>query len=617
MPLRMRISGGIFAIMALLMAVAGLAGSASAETVPFQAVPDNLPKPLSDADIDRYRRIFDIQAGTMSKRDDPKWKEADRLIESLDDDLLLGRVLSQRYMHPTGWRSTWPELKAWLDEYNDHPYATRINWLARKRKPKEAAWPKKPKDGYLDGYGRTDRGSHYVAIPATTKGRKAPSKTRSVARQARKHVRSGFPTGARRLLTSENLKYFTAYEEAVLRADIAHGYFIYGKDGEAISQATKAISKAGKSVPQAYWTAGIAAWRKGNVPEAVEYMRQLTEIDNAPARLLSGAGFWASRGALRAGETDKSFRYLEIAARHQDTFYGVLAAEALGQDITLDFSLPELKPGYIQWLYSQPAGRRAFGLLQVGETYHASRELRTLWDEMTVDQQTQTMVLATQTHMAGLAFRTADILRQEQGLEFFAGLYPIPDFETSAPLRVDHGLLLAVMRQESGFNPRARSWAKASGLMQLMPSTAAYIARDRRYRDTKRHRLMVPEENIRLGEDYILYLLGESPVEGDLLRMLAAYNAGPGNLRKWMARVDHGGDGLMLLESLPARETRFYVKNVLTNLWIYRKRLGQDSSIIGAVASGIGADYSPQGAHAEGHTCTLTQLSHRCPVNLE
>jgi soluble lytic murein transglycosylase-like protein len=150
-----------------------------------------------------------------------------------------------------------------------------------------------------------------------------------------------------------------------------------------------------------------------------------------------------------------------------------------------------------------------------------------------------------------------------------------------------------------------------------MPATAAFIARDRRFRDTKRHQLMIPEVNIQLGEDYILHLLDESPVEGDLVRLLAAYNGGPGNLRKWMGKVDHGGDTLMLLESLPSRETRFYVKNVLTNLWIYRKRLGQDASIVGSIASGVEADYNPRGAHAEGYPCQLMRLSDRCLVEAD
>ena len=576
-----------------------------AETLPFEVHNLDLPEPLSDADVKRYQDIFALQQ-------DKKWKQADKLIKALDSDLLLGRVLSQRYLHPTGWRSSYKELSSWLKKYNDHPAASRISWLAKKRKPSKAKAPKAPKKGYLNGYGRSSLGGSYVAIPTTRVGRASPSKTRQIAREIRYKIRSGWPSGGRDLLNKGNLRYLTKYEEAVLRADIAHGYFIYGKDINAIRQARQAIAIAGSKVPVAYWTAGIAAWRSGDIDQALNFFHVLAEDEKASGHLVASAAFWASRGELRNGNAAESFRYLEIAAQHQDTFYGSLAAEALGQDITLDFDLPEVTDSYLNWLKSTPGGMRAFALLQVGETYHASRELRYLWEEMTDDQKVQTMAFAAKTHMAGLSFRTADVIKREQGRVYYGGLYPIPDFEAGAPIRIDQAVLLSVMRQESGFNPRAKSWAKASGLMQLMPATAAFITRDRGYRGNKRHDLMVPAVNIKIGEDYILHLLKEPLIEKDMVKLLAAYNGGPGNLRKWMRKVNHGGDTLMLLESLQARETRFYVKNVMTNLWIYRKRLGQNAVAVSNLAGEGKATYAPFQGQQDNRVCMLTKLNEKC-----
>ena len=102
--------------------------AAHAATLPFEEHNLDLPLPLSAADVERYQQIFALQQ-------DKKWKEADKLIKALDNDLLLGRVLSQRYLHPTGWRSSYKELSSWLKNYNDHPAASRISWLAKKRKP--------------------------------------------------------------------------------------------------------------------------------------------------------------------------------------------------------------------------------------------------------------------------------------------------------------------------------------------------------------------------------------------------------------------------------------------------------------------------------------------------
>ena len=583
----------------------GPLSTAYAETLPFEMNNLDLPEPLSDVDVKRYKDIFALQQ-------DKKWKEADKLIKALDSDLLLGRVLSQRYLHPTGWRSSYKELSSWLKKYNDHPAASRISWLAKKRKPSKAKTPKAPKKGYLNGYGRSSLGGSYIAIPTTRVGRASPSKTRQIAREIRYKIRSGWPSGGRDMLTKGNLRYLTKDEEAVLRADIAHGYFIYGKDINAIRQARQAIAIAGSKVPVAYWTAGIAAWRSGDIDQALNFFHVLAEDEKASGHLVASAAFWASRGELRNGNAAESFRYLEIAAQHQDTFYGSLAAEALGQDITLDFDLPEVTTDYLNWLKSTPGGMRAFALLQVGETYHASRELRYIWGEMTDDQKVQTMAFAAKTHMAGLSFRTADVIRREQGRVYYGGLYPIPDFEAGAPIRIDQAVLLSVMRQESGFNPRAKSWAKASGLMQLMPATAAFITRDRGYRGKKRHDLMVPAVNIKIGEDYILHLLNEPLIENDMVKLLAAYNGGPGNLRKWMRKVNHGGDTLMLLESLQARETRFYVKNVMTNLWIYRKRLGQNAVAVSNLAGEGKATYAPFQGQQDNRVCMLTKLNEKC-----
>ena len=102
----------------------GPLSTAYAGTLPFEVHNLDLPEPLSDADVKRYQDIFALQQ-------DKKWKEADKLIKALDSDLLLGRVLSQRYLHPTGWRSSYKELSSWLKKYNDHPAASRISWLAK------------------------------------------------------------------------------------------------------------------------------------------------------------------------------------------------------------------------------------------------------------------------------------------------------------------------------------------------------------------------------------------------------------------------------------------------------------------------------------------------------
>ncbi len=172
-----------------------------------------------------------------------------------------------------------------------------------------------------------------------------------------------------------------------------------------------------------------------------------------------------------------------------------------------------------------------------------------------------------------------------------AGLYPLPHWQPESGFQVDRALIYAFVRQESRFDPNARSRSGARGLMQLLPSTASYVAGDPRYRRGRLRFLYFPEINLDLGQRYLLYLMGQDAVENDLFRLATAYNGGPGNLAKWQAAMDHRDDPLLFIESLPSRETRFFAERILANLWIYRARLGQPAPSLEALASGQSPTY--------------------------
>ena len=92
-------------------------------------------------DIKIYKQIFSIQSKSIPNKKNCncsiEWKKVDKLIEKIENKILLGTVYADRYLHPTGWRSSYRELKLWLDKYNDHPDAYRIERLALKRNPKK------------------------------------------------------------------------------------------------------------------------------------------------------------------------------------------------------------------------------------------------------------------------------------------------------------------------------------------------------------------------------------------------------------------------------------------------------------------------------------------------
>ena len=547
-----------------------------------------LPTPLSKNDVAQYIQLFDLQRqGNM--------KQATRKMVRLENPFLKGHLLSQRYLHPTAWRSSYAELSAWLKLYYDHPDASRIYWLAKRRKPKNVKDPKSPKTGYLNGYGHAGLYGYLPQIPAVRVGRSAPSRTANVARLVRRAIRRGWPTGALDVLKNpDNKRYLTKAEEGQLRSEIAHAYFIFGVDAKAIREARHAIGVGKSDAWLGYWAGGLAAWRSGQHELAGQFFRSLVDLPKISPGRRSAAAFWAHRVELRAGSASKSVEYLAIAAREVDSFYGVVAREALGQTVRLSFDLPPFDDKFISWLAARPGGQRIFALLQIGKTHLAERELRYLWMEMPTEFHQSAMRLAAEQGMAGLSFRIAEIMRKETGKSWYGALYPHPPFKTD--FTVDEALVWAVSRQESGFNPRAKSRAKAAGLMQLMPATASFIAKDRGYRGRKRHLLFEPEINLKLGQTYLHHLLDEPLIEKSLVRLLAAYNGGPGNLSKWLRNIDHQDDPFLLVESMPARETRYYVKNVISNLGIYRLRFKESAPALNSLAAGTGGIFVPGAA---------------------
>ena len=150
----------------------------------FRSHPVELPRILSDADIRRYREIFRLQG-------EGKLKAADRLMRAVDDRLLMGHVLAQRFLHPTAYRSTWRDLRGWLALYSDHPDADRIERLAMKRKPAGAAEPTPPTAGYLGGNGADAvvDVTQYVS-PRARSGAEQQS-IRALKRELRRLVRNG------------------------------------------------------------------------------------------------------------------------------------------------------------------------------------------------------------------------------------------------------------------------------------------------------------------------------------------------------------------------------------------------------------------------------------------
>lgn len=560
------------ALLALLAALVSPGGD-------VMAAPEPPPAILKPADIRLYREIFTLQ-------EQGRWQDADKRIARLDDDILMGHVLFQRYMHPTAYRSKFAELRDWLAAYHDHPEAKRVWELARQRGQGRLHRP--TYDASLvyrgDGAARQTSGltGRYAGAEGTTARRLWSTYRRALWR--------GHTLNVKQVVTSEKAKQvLTRLDHDRMRAALAYAYFIDGRDAWAVEWAKQAVDGSGERVPTGLWALGLASWRQGDMATARDAFTRLAHAKDTTPWLTAAGAYWGARAALRLRDPAGANDLLTEASEHPRTFYGVLARRALGLPPRLQWEYTGLTAAETKALRDAAPGRRALALVQVGRIDEAARELRGLYSDATPPQRDAILRLADVAGLSGLAYRlaAARASEAEESASLANALYPVPAWKPEDGWRLDRALIFAFMRQESAFDPNARSYAGAHGLMQVLPSTAAFIANDRRYRwRAGRQELLLPETNIAIGQKYLEHLLAMEDIDNNLFFTAVAYNGGPGNLRRWREKSRFGDDPLLFIETIPARETRLYVERVLTNFWIYRNRLGQPTPSLDMVASG-------------------------------
>ena len=551
------------------------------------ATMENAKNILSQDDIRIYKKIFEIQSLPIKNKKSKEWKKVDDLIKSLNNKVLLGNVYADRYLHPTGWRSSYTDLKKWLDKYNDHPDATRITRIALKRKPKNFKNPKKPTEGFLNGYGTYKTNILKPRFPLDNKKFKKYAYSTSI--KFRKAINKKNTTFAENILNSKEVKKFlTNIELSQLRAELSHALFIFGKDYKSIRQARLSLSLSDKPNPLALWAGGLASWRKKDFILSKYFFNKLSFI-NGPDGIVAAGGYWSARVSYLIGNAKEANNFLKKAAKKERTFYGSLSMASLGYKYNPNFDLPEYNEKLINKIVKHKGGVRALALIEVDEFHKAAREFRKIIPKFEVTDYPQLLSFTSKNNMPGLTFRLAAILRNDHNKILLGGLYPVPSWKIDTSDLKDRALLYSIARQESGFNPRAKSSSKAMGVLQIIPSTAAFIMKNREYRlrRSKNHLLYNPPHNIYIGLKYIKFLFNLPIVNNDLMWVLASYNAGPGNFKKWTKDKNYKyKDTLLMLESLPARETRNYIKLVLTNLWVYKTRFNQENNILLSLASG-------------------------------
>ncbi|MFN2260239.1 MAG: transglycosylase SLT domain-containing protein [Parasphingopyxis sp.] len=317
------------------------------------------------------------------------------------------------------------------------------------------------------------------------------------------------------------------------------------------------------------WLAGTTAlWEQRQPAEAIGMFERYATAARTPQTRSKGF-YWAGRSAEAAGRRDDANRYYEQAAEYYDYFYGQLAHERLRRELRVPAaSAPAISDTAQRAFYERDLVRAIRMLGQLGAWEHQSAFLRELSAQIRTDEEHQLAAhLAARVGRPDLAVMTHRSARVN-GYDATSYGYPtVPLPEGSEPY---FALVHAIMRQESQFDSRAVSHANARGLMQFIPSTAQEVSRQLGLPYSQSRLTSDPQYNIRLGTQYIRQLYGRY---NNLVLAAAAYNAGGGNVNRWIRENGDPRQGnvdiLQWIEEIPYYETKNYVQRVLENAVMY------------------------------------------------
>jgi soluble lytic murein transglycosylase len=321
-----------------------------------------------------------------------------------------------------------------------------------------------------------------------------------------------------------------------------------------------------------FFAGWVALTRLGDPARAAQHFERLRTVSSTP--ITQGrAAYWLGRAAEARGDQAGAQQWYRSGAQYIQTFYGQLAAEKAGYG---SITLPA-DPSPTAADAASFEGREMVRAMRIlGETGETAlfRVFAYQLDDV-LPQPTDLALLMDLSRAYGEGFTAMMVGRaaSQRGVLMPERMYPVrlpPQVGGAAPIEFS----LAITRQESSFDPRARSHADARGMMQLLPSTGGAVAR-RLGMPFSAERLYDPDFNMTLGSYHLGELLNQ--FGGSMLLTAVGYNAGPGRPPQWVARCGdpRGGqvDPVDFIECAPFTETRNYMMRVMENMAIYKARL--------------------------------------------
>lgn len=295
--------------------------------------------------------------------------------------------------------------------------------------------------------------------------------------------------------------------------------------------------------------------------------------------------YWQAVSLIKNGDQFAAKLILAALAKKRN-YYGFLAARDLNLEPSLNLRITTYDQEHFMQLSKKGEAQRALALFQLGRLTEARKE----WNSLQINFSEQEYIMAAHlahqwgwSHQAILAFAKSNLI------DDIEKRFPLDSREEYQSASQHHEIPMswayAITRQESAFRSDATSSAGAQGLMQLKPSTARGVARKKlinssisklsRHQIARQKLLLQPSLNIQLGIAHLKEMLDY--YNGNPILATAAYNAGPSKVDSWL-KDNHISNSIQWIEQIPYRETREYVKNVLTYQEIYSQLVSSNDS---------------------------------------
>ncbi|QVM86372.1 lytic transglycosylase domain-containing protein [Novosphingobium decolorationis] len=543
------------------------ANSAAVDYFRSRGTTSVVPSLLSHDDRDYYREYF----AAVEAKD---WTKVQRMLAQRPEGPMHQEARAEYYLAAGSPKIEGADLAAWLAEGTQLPGADQITRLAQRRGI--SSTPALPSE------------QSFARLPTLPK-RVRPSSIsdgtmpEAISSAIVDHIKADDPAGARMLLDGVDAS-LSGSARAEWRQKVAWSYYISNQDAPAYEMAQFATQGVGPWVGEAWWTAGLAAWRIGDFDGAADAFANCAK--SAENDELKSAGYyWNARALTRARRPEQAADVLRMAAARHETLYGMLAAEQLGMQLPSQHAQADFSQADWQKLRSVPNVRTAVSLAEIGEDGLADEVLR---HQARIGEASQYAPLSRLARDLGLPQTQLWMAYNAPrgGHPDPASRFPTPKWTPANGWRVDPALVYAHALQESIFHASIVSPAGARGLMQIMPAAARDHAASLGVSGSASD-LNKPDINLAFGQNHLLMLQNDSGTQGLLPKVMAAYNAGPVPVRRWNSEVRDGGDPLLWMESLPYWETRGYVNIVMRNYWMYERQAGGESESRMALAQGM------------------------------